>query len=211
MKALVVGSGSLSDFELLKKHHVWADLVIAADGGALHLRKAGLMPHVLLGDFDSVPAAILEEIRASKTEILTFPADKDFTDLELAINLAWERGATEMVMMGASGSRLDHTTANVHLLYSLLKKGIKGYIEDEHNRIYLIDQSLEIKKQENRKVSLLPLPPRVTGITTCGLAYSLADATMDFGTGRGISNEFSDSTALITVKEGLLLVFVSRD
>lgn len=212
MKVLIAGSGSLSNLELLKKHHAWAELVIAADGGAEYFHKAGLMPDVLLGDFDSLPQAVLQEFQAYKSaEIRTFPTNKDFTDMELALNLAMERGATEVVILGASGTRLDHTTANIHLLYKLLTNQIKGCIEDENNRIYLINDKLTIKKQDNRKVSLLPLPPCVSGLTTQGLSYPLSDATLTFGTGQGISNEFSDNTATVSLKEGLLLVFVSKD
>jgi thiamine pyrophosphokinase len=212
MKALIAGSGSLSNLELLKKHYAWADLVIAADGGAEYFHNAGLMPHVLLGDFDSLPTDVLEEFKAQKDiEIKTFPANKDFTDMELALNLAVERGADEAVILGASGTRLDHTTANIHLLYKLLTNNIKGCIEDDNNLIYLINDKLTLKKQDNRKVSLLPMPPYVSGLTTQGLSYPLSDATLAFGTGQGISNEFADDTASITLKEGLLLVFVSKD
>lgn len=212
MKALIVGSGSISNVELLKDRHAWADLVIAADGGAFHLMKSSLLPHVLVGDFDSLPASVLKEIRVhNDVEILTFPVKKDYTDLELAINLAIERGATELVIMGASGSRLDHTTANILLLNNLLEKGIKGCIEDENNQIYLIQDALTIKKQDNRKVSLLSLTPTVEGLTTKGLSYALCNATLKFGSSRGISNEFLEDIASITLKKGLLLVFLSKD
>ncbi|MGI6086290.1 MAG: thiamine diphosphokinase [Acetivibrionales bacterium] len=212
MKTLIVGNGSLSDHSILTRYHRWADLVIAADGGLMHLKKAGLNSNVLLGDFDSVDLSELAKIKAqNNAELITFPKNKDYTDLELAANLAIERGATEIVILGASGTRLDHTTSNIHLLYKLLENSIKGYIEDEHNRVYLIRKSLTIEKQPDYKVSILPLPPVARGVTTRGLTYALADEDLIFGTGRGISNEFSDDTATISVKEGLLLVFVSRD
>ena len=114
----------------------------------MHLKKAGLCSDVLLGDFDSIGKAELAEIKDnSNSELITFPKDKDYTDLELAINLAIERGASEIVILGASGTRLDHTTANIHLLYKLSENNIKGYIEDEHNRIYLLRESITIKSQ----------------------------------------------------------------
>lgn len=212
MKTLIVGSGSLFDENLLAKHHQWADLVIAADGGQMHLRKAGLDSDVLLGDFDSIEKAELEEIKAhNSSEMIAFPKDKDYTDLELAVNLAIERGASEIVLLGVSGTRLDHTTANIHLLYKFIENNIKGYIEDDHNRIYLINKSLTIEKLSDYKVSVLPLPPYAGGVTTKGLSYELSDAKLVFGTGLGISNEFSDQRATISVREGLLLVFVSKD
>ncbi len=212
MKALIVGSGSLSDIELLKRHYTWADLVVAVDGGLLYLDKAGLAPHVLLGDFDSLPGPSLLKVKNQNSiELVTFPPEKDFTDLELAIDLTIERGATEIVIIGGCGTRLDHTTANIHLLYKILKCGAKGYIEDEHNQIFLIDKFIKIYKRVNYKVSVLPLPPCVKGVTTTGLSYPLLDETLVFGIGRGISNEFADQSATISIREGLLLVFISKD
>ena len=139
MKVLIVGSGTLSDENLIKKYHQWAELVIAADGGQMHLRKFGLDSDVLLGDFDSINDAELKKIKShNKPELITFPKEKDYTDLELAINAAIERGATDIVLLGVTGTRLDHTTANIHLMYKIVEHNIKGYIEDEHNRIYLV-------------------------------------------------------------------------
>ncbi|NLX65009.1 MAG: thiamine diphosphokinase [Clostridiaceae bacterium] len=212
MNVLIVGSGSLSDESLVKKYHQWADLVIAADGGQMHLKKYGFKSDILLGDCDSIDHTELAEIKArNDSELVTFPKEKDYTDLELAINAAIERGATSIVLLGATGTRLDHTTANIHLLYKFIEHNIEGYIEDGYNRIYLVNKSLTIKKQDGYKVSILPLPPYAGGVTTKGLAYPLTDAKLSFGTGLGISNEFCDETAVITLKEGLILVFVSRD
>ena len=212
MKVLIVGSGSISDSEFLKDRYSWADLVIAADGGAESLVKAGLMPQVVLGDFDSLPGVVLEEIKLNNNvEILSYPAKKNHTDMELAMNLASERGAAELVIIGGSGSRLDHTMANIMLLYNLLDNGIRGSLEDEHNQIYLINDKLTIKKQDNRKVSLLSLTPSVEGLTTKGLEYPLKEASLKFGSSWGISNEFLEDVATITLKKGLLLVFLSKD
>lgn len=212
MKTLIVGSGSLSDANFLRKKYEWADLVIAADGGLLHLEDAGLVPHILLGDFDSLPAPMLQKLKKNKNiEIIGFLPEKDYTDMELAIDLALERGATDISLAGASGARLDHTIANVHLLYKILKSGAEGCIEDENNQIFLIGDSITLYKRDKFKVSLVPLPPCVKGITTSGLLYPLADETLVFGTGRGISNEFVADKATVSIKEGLLLVFVSKD
>jgi len=212
MNVLIVGSGSLPDENMVKRYHQWADLVIAADGGQMHLKRFGFKSDVLLGDFDSIDCAELAEIKAqSVSELITFPREKDYTDLELAINAAIERGATNIVLLGATGTRLDHTTANIHLLHKFIEHNIEGYIEDKYNRIYLVNKSLTIKKQDGYKVSILPLPPYAGGVTTKGLTYALSDAKLTFGTGLGISNEFCDETATISLKEGLILVFLSRD
>ncbi|MCX7771521.1 MAG: thiamine diphosphokinase [Clostridia bacterium] len=211
MRALIVGSGDLTDKGLLHTRHQWADRVIAADGGAKHLLKAGLKPHILLGDFDSLARELLEKIKESETEILSFPTKKDFTDMELAIDLAIERGAEELVILGASGSRLDHTLANIFLLTGLTEKGIKACLEDSHNQIFAIKDEIRIQKQENRKVSLVALSPTVEGLSTQGLAYPLSDATLRMGVSLGVSNEFEADEAVVSIKKGLLLVFVSKD
>lgn len=212
MRTLVVGSGSLTDYSLLKERFNWADLVIAADGGAIHLHKAKLKPHVLLGDFDSVSDEVLKIIQREKSiEILSFPAKKDYTDMELAIDLALQRGASEFVIMGASGTRLDHTISNIHMLYMLLERNIPGCIEDDNNQVYLIKDRISLKKQEGRKVSLLAISDCVRGLTTSGLSYPLEEAVLSLGRSLGVSNEFCEEYATITIKEGLLLVLISND
>lgn len=212
MKTLIVGNGDLTDTGLLIKKSEWADLVIAADGGSRYLNAAGLVPNVLLGDFDSLPEPILRELRQNgNVEIVAFKPEKDYTDMELAIDLALERGATDIAILGACGTRLDHTVSNILLLYKILKNGAKGHIEDGSNRICLIDSGITLNKKDGWKVSLIPLPPCVKGVTTTGLTYPLTDETLFFGTGRGISNEFCADEATVSVKEGLLLIFVSKD
>jgi thiamine pyrophosphokinase len=212
MRALVVGSGIVSDPELLRSRYEWADLVIAADGGAETLMQKGLKPHVVLGDFDSLDEAVLEKVKLDETiEILSFPVKKDYTDMDLAVDLAASRGASDIVIMGGSGTRLDHTFSNVMLLYTLLQKGIKGCLEDANNRIYLIKDTITVKRDDDRKVSLLPMTPTVEGVTTKGLEYPLKDAAWEIGRSLGVSNEFIEDEAVISIKKGLLLVFLSKD
>ena len=219
MKVLIIGSGNAPHKDLLKMRYEWADLVIAADGGGAYLTQNNYKPHILLGDFDSIKDESLIELRAqSDIEIFSFPVHKDFTDMELAINLAIERGAKEVVLLGASGTRLDHTMANVFLLDILLKEGIKACLQDNHNQVYLIGgvdfapiNELTIKKQGIQKVSLLPITSCVEGVNTKGLSYPLCEATLYFGSSLSVSNEFFDDTAVISLKKGSLLVILSKD
>lgn len=210
MKALVVGSGRLDDLALLKRRYQEADLVIAADGGAQYLHTAGLSPDVLVGDFDSISEATLEEFRLNKNvDVTAWPREKDYTDLELALTVAVQKGATEVNILGGVGSRLDHTLANVFLLNMLLQKGIPASVEDSCNRISLTDKSITIKKQENWKVSLLSVSAEVTHVTTSGLQYPLKDQTLLFGSSFGVSNEFIEDQAIISFEKGLLLVMLT--
>jgi len=211
MKILIVGSGSLKNPEFLIDRYNWADLVIAVDGGASHLIRANLMPHIAVGDFDSIDPKDLEILKSSNIELISCPVKKDFTDMELASDIAIDRNPSEVLLVCATGSRLDHSIGNILHLNVFLEKGIKASIEDENNRIYLVRDSITLKKQENYKVSLLPVTSAVEGITTKGLYYPLNDQSMKFGSCLGVSNEFCEDTAEITIRKGLLLVLLSRD
>mgnify|MGYP000005549336 CR=1 FL=1 len=211
MKAVVVGSGNPVGPELLKERCRDADIIIAADGGGLYLHEAGIVPDVLIGDFDSIPAEILDFFRSQKkVAVCSFSREKDFTDMELAVETAVSRGADEICIMSATGTRLDHSTGNILLLYNLLKRNIHGWLEDANNRVYLTQGRLELKRLDNWKVSLIPLSPEVSGVTTMGLQYPLMDDTLELGSCRGISNEFVSDTAVISIEKGLLLVILSR-
>lgn len=212
MKTLIVGSGDEFSFELMKKYFLWADFVIAADGGLVHLKNAHLNPNVLIGDFDSLPEDILEQERLkNEVEIVPFPKKKDYTDLELAIDYAIDKGVSQLVILGAVGSRMDHTIANVHLLYKLINSNVFGYIEDDHNRVYMVDKKLILQREQGYNVSIIPMPPFAKGVSTEGLMYKLDEANLSFGNSIGVSNEFAEEQAIISLREGILLVFVSRD
>lgn len=212
MRAVVVGSGDPVDQDLLKERCREADIIVAADGGGLCLYEAGIIPDILIGDFDSIPSQVLEHFRSqSRVTLRTFPVNKDYTDMELAVEAAVDGGADEICILSATGSRLDHSAGNILLLYRLLKRNIRGWIEDANNRVYLTERKMELKRLDNWKVSLIALSPEVSGLTTQGLAYPLKDYSLKLGSCRGISNEFASDTAVVSFKKGLLMVALTRD
>lgn len=211
MDVLIVGSGSVESPELLQQTASLAQLLICADGGARHFSQAEITPHVVLGDFDSIDADLLHAYEREGVELVKYPARKDYTDMELAVDYAAERGATRVFIMGAIGSRIDHSLSNLQLLHKLLEKGIRGVILNENNRVYLFQDKIRINRMEGYKLSLLPATFVVEGVTTEGLAWPLFNYTMRMGTGIGISNEFSEETATIRISSGRLYVILSRD
>ena len=211
MTGLIICSGSIMDYAYIRKYFEKADFIIGVDGGAQHLRRLGTIPHVLVGDLDSIAKSDFNSLMEAGVEVIKFPAQKDATDTELAVQLAMERGCDEVILLGATGTRLDHTMANVFLLRMLLEKGIKGIIADEHNEIEMINNNISLVREDDIKISLVPVGGKVTGVTTEGLYYPLKDATLEFGSTWGISNEFSEDMAGVTIKEGLLLVIRSKD
>lgn len=190
------------------------DLVIAADGGLHGLHQMGILPDILLGDYDSVPAELLAQYGEDDRMIrMQYPAEKDYTDSHLAITTAIEQGAEEICILGATGTRMDHSLTNIGLLKSCLEAGVEAELVDAHNRIRMIDQQLFLRKQEQfgRYVSLLPFTERVTGITLQGFRYPLQEAELELGVSRGVSNEIIEEKAEIRIRTGLLLVIESRD
>ncbi len=211
MTCIIFCGGRITDYEYVKKYTGGASLVIAADSGARHCSELKLKPGILLGDFDSISKSDWDKFNVNGTEIIRYPSEKDMTDSELAVEIALERGCTKVILLGAVGSRLDHTLSNVFLLKKLSDSNCEGLIADEKNEIRLVRDSIKLKREEGVFVTLLPLAGNAVGVSTEGLRYPLRDAVLETGSSWGVSNEFSEDTALVTVKEGYLLVMLSRD
>lgn len=189
-----------------------ADYVIGADRGALYLIQHRIQPDLAVGDFDSVQENERIWIREQSRQYIDFDAvDKDYTDTELAFNIALEWLPEQITLCGVTGTRLDHTLANIHLLRKALDAGVACRIVDDHNLIMITNSALTLTRQPFPYISLLPLSSVVTGITLEGFAYPLTNATLTIGQSLGISNEFVNEEVTITVTDGYLLVMCSRD
>ena len=188
------------------------DFLIGADRGAIFLLNHGFIPDFSLGDFDSVTPLELKVIERQSRSFHSFDAvDKDYSDTELALNWALERNPAEIVLLGATGTRFDHTLANVHLLVACLDRQVPCRIVDEHNEIIVTRDRVTISKSRFANVSLLPLSPKVTGITLQGFRYPLDQATLSMGQSLGVSNILTGSSGTIEISSGLLLVIQSID
>ncbi len=208
MTAAVISHGSLEDLEFHRKVLQTCDLVICADGGAYHADRMGIEPQVIVGDFDSCDESFLQ--RFKNAEIIKYPSNKDKTDTELAVDYAAGKGHSHIILLGSTGSRLDHTLANIGLLKAMLDRGIWGEIINHKNRIFLIKDSIEVEGKGNF-ISLLPCSGDVTGITLRGFKYPLKDFTLRCGDSRCISNELLEEKGYIKISSGLLLVIIARD
>lgn len=211
MTAVIVSNGSIKDYTFYKRIFAKADFVVGVDGGATHLRKLGVKPNLLLGDFDSIDPKDLEFFRRQEVEILEFPPQKDMTDTELAMETLINKGYKTIYFIGGLGSRFDHSISNVFTLKKLLEKNIEGIIVNETNQIRMIQDKISLTKEEGWKVTLLALSEEVEGVTTQGLRYPLHNATLRIGSSLGVSNEFAADRAEVIVKKGVLLVLLSKD
>ena len=215
MKFVIISGGYIDDaFALnwLKENKY--DCMIAADSGMNFLYRNGIVPDIIAGDFDSVEDESLDEFSGmSEVEVLRLNPIKDDTDTEFVIREAIRRGAKEIIVLGATGTRLDHVLANVHLLGIGLEENISIQLVDKNNRIRMIDNCIEIKKtkQFGNFVSVLPVKGDAKGVSLEGMKYPLKDADIACFSSLGISNEIKSETAKISVKQGILLVIESRD
>ncbi len=203
MKALIFSGGEFTSFpEYINKDEY--ELIIAADSGFLAAIDSGISPHIFIGDFDSVP-----EYEVTAPEIIRLYPVKDMTDTQEAIDVAISRGADKITILGALGGRIDHSLANLHLLKFARDKGVFAEIADVDSYICLAQDFTEISKKDGFCLSLIPLTD-CAGVSVSGVYYPLSDASMPVGNPYGISNEFTENTAKISVKSGELLIMLCK-
>ncbi|MBQ9355217.1 MAG: thiamine diphosphokinase [Clostridia bacterium] len=176
------------------------DYVIAADKGLDNLKKIGIKPDIIIGDFDSLGFV------PSGENIKKLPVEKDDTDVGFAVNYAFELGYKEFVIYGAIGGLLDHTVANLQLSAYISSKGGKSvFVGDNVFVTSITNDTLKISNGKGR-LSVFALSDRAEGVFLSGLKYPLENAVIENTFPIGVSNEFTDKSAKITVKNGTLLI-----
>lgn len=214
-KILIISGGSISDEfakEWIGQHQ--PDFTIVADSGMEFVRRASLVPDMIIGDFDSVRKDTLDFFKEYQGIIWKeLNPVKDDTDTEFAIRQAISLGAKEITVLGATGTRLDHVLGNVALLGIGLQEQVAIQLVDANNRIRMIDKSLKVSRegQFGNYVSLLPYSGEVKGVTLKGFKYPLENFTMGSFSSLGISNKIVEEEAEILFEEGILLVIEARD
>ncbi|WP_419850331.1 thiamine diphosphokinase [Candidatus Poriferisocius sp.] len=181
-------------------------VVVAADAGLDHAQAAGLMVAVAVGDMDSVSPEALAAAEQSGTRIERHPPDKDQTDLELALELA-ARLADRVIVIGASGGRLDHLIGNLNVLASPAWAGVDIEAWLGNAQAVVVHSHRALAVEPGTTVSLFALggPARAT---TSGLAWPLNDEVLDPLTSRGVSNQVQSSSPQIAVSEGVVLAVI---
>lgn len=215
MKTLIISGGTIEDSFAEEYIRQWQpDYLLAADKGMEYCYRAGRKPDCIIGDYDSASPEVFSYFRnQSGIEWHDYQPEKDYADSEIAMMLAIGKGSTDIHMLGATGTRLDHVIGNVHLLKKALEHHRKACIVDSHNRIRLVQGELCLYKEEQfgTYLSILPLTDELRGVNLNGLKYSLKDAVMTKGNTLGISNEIVAHKAAISVEKGIALVIESKD
>lgn len=211
MKALIIANGSKIEKATLQELIDNSDYIICADGGLDNIKGLQILPDAIIGDFDSVNDENLEEYKNQCKNIIKFDKDKDFTDTELAIIHAIKKNIKNITLVCATGTRLDHTCANIFLLEKYYEQGIKIKIIDNNNVIIFINKSLIVENKSGFYVSVLPVSDEIIGLTLKGFKYELKERNVKRGSTLCISNLIIDKTASISLKKGKALIFMSRD
>ncbi len=214
MKVIIVSGGSVTG-EFIKKFYQAGDKVIAVDKGLESVLSLGLTPEVIIGDFDSVEAGAESFLASYEGKLIRLNPVKDDTDTEAALDycIAHYLG-NAVILLGATGTRFDHTLANVYLLGKAKAAGLDCMIVDTHNRMrLLVDEEFILKKEDQYGsfISLLPIGGDVFGVSISGVKYPLCDATLHTFSSLGVSNEILSSECHICTKAGTVLLVESKD
>ena len=207
-----------------------ADRIIAADSGLAFCEAENIVPDVILGDFDSISPACAARyhlnalqngekkhvmIQGKEVLLERFRPQKDATDTELAVEKACSLGADEVILLGATGSRLDHVLGNIALLYRMLQKGVRGWMVDRNCRVRVVQAGTYVIRRDGQfgnYLSIVPYGGAVEGLTITGTAYPLAGHTVHPGEeSLCVSNQITEEQAGISFDKGAALIIESRD
>jgi len=209
-KTVIFANGEADDLDFFGQIAENADYIICSDGGANFAAQLGIVPHLIVGDFDSLDKDVKADYKSRQVAFAEFPIGKDSTDLELAVELALQKPSDEIVILGGYGGRVDHFLGNIQTLVMAAKANIKASLASSTTKAFIIDIFAEIPRDDYDYISLVPLEAEVSGITTTGLKYPLRSGTLHIGTTVGISNEFVDSVATVAVDSGLILAICTK-
>ncbi len=206
-RCVILAAGPVEEPETLRELLREDDWYVAADGGLRLAQHLGVQVQAVVADFDSSAP-----LPAGAGEVHRLPVEKDWTDTMAAADLGWRRGFREFLLLGCTGGRLDHTMANFAVLQYLLNRGGEAVMADAHNRVRLMKPSaVDIQPQPGWKLSVFPFGGEVRGLCLQGLKYPLENATLTAEDCIGVSNEFLNCPARISFREGVLLLFFSKD
>jgi thiamine pyrophosphokinase len=207
MRAFIYTGGAVRT-EYITEHPKADDLTIAADSGYHTAKALGERVDLLLGDFDSIGQVPRDE----HMEIRQVPTEKDYTDTQLAVEIAIEHGVEEIIIIGGLSGRLDHTLSTLAVLEDLHGRGVYASITDGQSRArYIKSTSTLIARSAYKYLSLIAVDEVVKGVDIEGCKYPLKRATLRRRNQFAVSNEITGNVAFIAVKKGGVYVIESRD
>lgn len=215
MKITIVTNGRIENLSWLEKKlkvdSAKEQVVICADGASNYLKSIDFVPDLLIGDLDSIDPQAKAWMEEKKVPLKKFPSRKDQTDTEIALEYSIEKKPEEIEVLGAFGSRMDHTLGNVLLLEKFHDPELSLVLADEQNEMWLINKHTRITGRKNENLSVIPITEKVTELSLRGFEYPLTNHTLYRGNTLGISNIIREEKAEISYKDGKLLGVIAKD
>lgn len=206
MKCLILANGSYGPLEAYR-HQLEAEIILCADGGANYAYLLNIIPDYIIGDMDSIKAEVRDYYSQKQVVFKKFPRQKDFTDTQLVIGLADELGATEIVLFGTLGDRLDHTLSNLYSSMDVCKKGKRVMHYSPELTIHIVADKLNLQGEIGDLVSVLALTDQVVGLTERGFKYPLENVILEKTNPFAVSNSLVANQGEIELKDGIIAVF----
>lgn len=209
MKGLIISGGNRVRRETLLEN-IKDRYIVVADGGIKNLVGTDIIPDEVLGDFDSIDEEGKSFIKKNNIKIEKYPSRKDFTDTELCLEVLLKKGADDIIILGATGTRLDHMFSSMFLLERLKKENVAGKFIDDYNEVsFISNENVEVKKNKYKYLSIVPVSKEVC-LTLKGTEYEVENLKFNRFTTIAVSNEVKDEVAKIEIDgEGFLIL--SRD
>ncbi len=202
-RALILANGESPSKHLFQTMYASADVFICADGGANIAARFGCTPDLIIGDLDSIE---MKTIAIFSHVVVKKQKDQNSTDLEKALTAALQKKCKEIVVLGATGGRLDHALGNLSALVKFSNKVCVTFL-DNTGIFIAVHHSREFVYPVGTIISLLPLS-RCSGIVTKGLKWNLKNESLELGVRESTSNVIVSLPVSIKVKKGSLIVFV---
>lgn len=214
-RGVIVSGGQIDDtFALQMLAEVEPHHIIGVDRGLQFLYNNRVMPTHIVGDFDSVSKHVIEYYKTeTEIPIREFPSEKDATDTEIAVRLAIELGVSQLWILGATGTRLDHVMSNIQVLKIAHDNHVQAWIVDSCNRISLAKHEVRMKRNESfgEYFSLFPFEGVVEDLSIEGAKYLLSHYRMSASESRCVSNEYQEDEVRITFPDGMIILMETRD
>ncbi len=207
MRCIILANGEYGELDAYMKVLQSGDRILCADGGANYARRLNMVPECIIGDMDSILPEVRDWFQAQGVAWKKYSRRKDYTDTQLALSMAEDMGASEIIFLGSLGNRLDHTLSNLYSSMGTVLKGIRVVHYSPHCQISVVNKPIAIEGRKGDIVSLLALTETVCGVTLEGFEYPLHDVVLEKMNPYAISNVMEGSRGLVSFTRGVLAVF----
>ncbi len=202
-RCVIIGGAAINNYEYIKKTLHTDDFYIFCDCGLNHHTALGIMPNLIIGDFDSYNE---KELDSYSVETIHLPTEKDDTDTVYAAKEGLKRGFTDFLLLGTIGQRFDHSIANISILLMLYKTKAHALLIDDYSEMQIVGSQPVFVAPSFTFFSLTAVFGSVKGVSIKDAKYTLDNAELHAEYQYAVSNEPIGKTVTITVKEGCVLL-----